>query len=201
MIATTQKPAAVRTPTSSARMFANFPMGILVPLVGSAAKPEVLHQRMREAGARIGLESIKQLLDGTVDTVRDFEVVKISGIHGQLVAHEEEVNTPVNTGAQPATLKSSPQQARGRGRDYPPTGEIKPLKRGTVYAKLMEMLLAGATMPELLAATENATAGGVNDVLSWQIKHRGYGLRFEKDTGKYFIVLPKGHKGLTYAED
>jgi hypothetical protein len=66
----------------------------------------------------------------------------------------------------------------------------------------MEMMLRpeGASMKEMLDKAGNKTSGGVNDVLSWQIKQRGYGLRFDEGTSKYHLVLPKGHDKLTYKD-
>jgi hypothetical protein len=190
------------------KMIASFNRGIYVPLIGRNEQPANVHNFLKEKGARLSLDHIKAMMEGREQTFKDFELLEVSGHHGGVQQVEPEAprrgvpgrlaqaqNTP-----QKADLRSTaPAVARGRGREYPPSGDdIKPLKRGTVYANLMEMLLKGATMKEMLESTTNATAGGVNDVLSWQVKHRGYGLRFDQETGKYHLVLPKGHKGLTY---
>lgn len=200
------------------KMFASFNRGIYIPMVGPNESPESVYAFLKERNARISLDRVRDLIEGRETMFRDFEVVTVQGHHGvpqtlsipaaSRVAAEDPNRpapvvhrTPVPTGQQAANLVSgSPQVARGRGREYAPTGQIKALKRGTVYAQLMEMLLHGATMKELLAATSNVTAGGVNDVLSWQIKNRGYGLRFDAATGKYWLVLPKGHTSLTYKD-
>jgi hypothetical protein len=155
------------------------------------------------------------MMEGRESEFKDFEVVQVIGHHAGAQQAQAQQPAPVrrnpmpsglpgrlvNPGTQQTNLTSpAPAQARGRGREYAPSGVIKPLKRNTTYAKLMEMLVKGATMKELLAATTNTTAGGVNDVLSWQIKQRGYGLRFDQGSGKYFLVMPEGHKELKYAD-
>jgi len=187
------------------KMIASFNRGVFVPLVGQMSGAVNVHNFLKEKGARISLDHVKAMLEGKERAFKDFEVVEILGHQGDIPA---QASAPARLRPLPGTLVSGPQSTamksdaaavpKGRGREYAPTGEVKPLKRGTVYAQLMEMLLHGATMKELLAATTNATAGGVNDVLSWQIKQRGYGLRFDQETGKYWLVLPKGHTGLTY---
>ena len=200
--------------TAQIKMFASFNRGIFVPLVGPNADPKNVHNYLKDKNARISLDHVKGLMEGSESVFKDFEVVDIVGaktIAGESVPSAPPVQTqiaaPVKrtpvpiTGPQKTTLPSGTQQvARGRGREYPPSGQIKPLKRGTTYAKLMEMLVVGATMKELLAATTNTTAGGVNDVLSWQIKQRGYGLTFDQATGKYKLVFPAGHTALTYQD-
>lgn len=191
------------------KMIASFNRGIFVPLIGANEQPVHVHNFLKEKGARVSLDHVKAMMEGREQAFKDFEVLQVLGHHGTTPHAEEPAPAPRRQipGAlaraaaqpQPTTMPSpAPAVARGRGREYAPSGEIKPLKRGTVYAILMEMLLKGATMKEMLDTTQNTTAGGVNDVLSWQIKQRGYGLRFDQNTGKYHLVLPKGHKGLTY---
>lgn len=198
------------------KMIASFPRGIFIPLVGVNEQPAVVHNYLKEKGARLSLDHVKAMMEGREQEFKDFEVVQVIGHHGDVPAQASAPTIPrttapsmsarlpgrlVTPGKQEPSLASpAPAVGRGRGREYAPSGTVKPLKRNTVYAKLMEMLLHGATMKELLGATSNTTAGGVNDVLSWQIKQRGYGLRFDQDTGKYFLVLPEGHKTLSYQD-
>lgn len=211
---------------NSVRMMASFNRGIYVPLVGPNADPNNVYNYLKDKNARISLEHVRGLMEGREELFKDFEVVTILDartIRGESIPASSPVasdtaqavvnadvkqtvapvvrRVPGTTGPQQTNLQSgSPQVARGRGREYAPSGIIKPLKRGTVYAQLMEMLMKGATMKELLAAVGNQTAGGVNDVLSWQIKQRGYGLRFDAATGKYHLVLPQGHTALVYQD-
>jgi hypothetical protein len=186
------------------KMIASFNRGIFVPLVGPNEEPVNVHNFLKEKGARVSLDHIRAMMEGKESEFKDFEVYEVRGQH-----LPQPSSTPVRP--LPGRLTSSPQKtgmvsgapavARGRGREYAPSGEpIKLLKRGTVYATLMEMLVQGATMKELLESTSNATAGGVNDVLSWQVKQRGYGLRFDKETGKYHLVFPKGQRALKYQD-
>lgn len=195
------------------KMIASFNRGIFIPLVGVNEQPAVVHNFLKEKGARVSLDHVKAMMEGREQEFRDFEVVQVMGsrLPTQSAMPAAVQQTPampsrlpgrlVNPGVQQSTLPSpAPAVARGRGREYEPAGDVKPLKRNTVYARLMEMLLNGATMKELLGATSNTTPGGVNDVLSWQIKQRGYGLRFDQNTSKYHLVLPKGHTGLTYQD-
>ncbi len=195
------------------KMIASFNRGIFIPLIGVNEQPAVVHNYLKEKGARISLDHVKAMMEGREQEFKDFEVVQVMGhrlsdmstaVRPQMASAPMPSRLPgrlVNPGAQAPSLASpAPAVGRGRGREYDPSGEIKPLKRNTVYAKLMEMLLHGATMKELLGATTNTTPGGVNDVLSWQIRQRGYGLRFDQVTGKYHLVLPKGHVGLQYQD-
>lgn len=210
------------TTQTQIRMFASFNRGIFVPLVGPNADPRNVYNFLKDKNARISLDHVAGLIDGREQVFKDFEVVSIHGartIAGESIPAASPVasdaalqatqqqpapvvkRNPVPVGPQQTTLQSGTSQvARGRGREFPPSGNIKPLKRGTTYAKLMEMLIPGATMKELLAATSNTTAGGVNDVLSWQVKQRGYGLSFDQATGKYKLVFPAGHTALTYQD-
>lgn len=185
------------------KMIASFNRGIFIPLIGENQRPEGAYNTLKERGARISLEKVRNMMEGREEAVKDFEMLRVTGHRlSELPQTAPAVKRgPVPTGNQNANLLSHAENVpKGRGREYPPSGTVKALKRGTVYAALMEMLMQGATMKELLSATDNTTAGGVNDVLSWQIKNRGYGLRFEKESGKYFIVLPHGHKSLTYKD-
>lgn len=198
------------------KMLASFSRGIFIPLTGVNEQPVVVHNYLKDKGARVSLEHVKAMMEGRESEFKDFEVVQVIGAHGatpqaapvQPVQQQAAPTLPnrlpgrlVTPGKQEPSLPSpAPAATRGRGREYAPTGVIKPLKRNTVYAKLMEMLLKGATMKDLLGATSNVTAGGVNDVLSWQIKQRGYGLRFDPATSKYYLVLPQGHTALTYQD-
>jgi hypothetical protein len=192
--------------TSQIKMFASFNRGIFLPLVGANADPKNVYNVLKDKNARISLDHVQGLMEGRESVFKDFEVVSIVGaktIAGDDQAQSAPVDkrSPVPMGPQKATLQSGTAQvARGRGREFPPSGQIKPLKRGTVYAQLMEMLVKGATMKELLSATSNTTAGGVNDVLSWQVKQRGYGLSFDQATGKYRLVFPQGHSALAYQD-
>lgn len=194
------------------KMIASFDRGIYIPLIGANEQPLVVHNYLKEKGARVSLDHVKAMMEGRETVFKDFEVVQVTAakamaqaaapaskpiqaprLPGRLVTGSGDTTPPLpSSAAMPV--------ARGRGREYPASGQIKPLKRDTVYAKLMEMLIPGATMKELLAATSNTTAGGVNDVLSWQIKQRGYGLRFDTATGKFHLVFPKGQTALTYKD-
>lgn len=194
------------------KMIASFDRGIYIPLIGANEQPLVVHNYLKEKGARVSLDHVKAMMEGRETAFKDFEVVQVTPatagtqatapapkpvqaprIPGRMLTGSSDTTPPLpSSGAMPV--------ARGRGREYPASGVIKPLKRGTVYAKLMEMLIPGATMKELLSATTNTTAGGVNDVLSWQIKQRGYGLRFDQATGKFYLVFPAGQKALTYKD-
>lgn len=193
---------------SNLKMFASFRHNIFIPLIGDNKEPVKVYGLLKDKGARISLGHVKSLIDGKERVFNDFEILDIKDARTLKVP--EDVDQPKPPPARPTPvaakkgsqvsgqLSGAPAVARGRGREYSPEGIIKPLKRGTTYAQMMEMLMKGATMKELLDSTDNVTQGGVNDVLSWQVKQRGYGLRFEKETGKYFIVLPKGHTALTY---
>lgn len=166
---------AQQTQTNNVKMFASFERKIFIPLTGAPTDPEMVYNQLRESGARVALHRIDALISGKEDSIRDFEVVTVTG---------HQVNQPV---------------ARKRTRDYDPSGdEVKSIKRGTTYAKLMEMMVEGATMNQMLAVTKNSTQGGVNDVISWQVRQRGYGIKFDKGTGKYHLVFPKGTKALVY---
>lgn len=162
--------------TNNVQMFASFERNIFIPLTGAPSDAETVYNRLRDSGARVALHRIEALINGKEETVRDFEVVTVTG---------HRVNQPV---------------ARTRTRDYDPCEPIKPIKRGTTYAVLMEMMVKGATMNEMLAVTNNATQGGVNDVISWQVRQRGYGIKFDKGTGKYHIAFPKGVTELVYQD-
>lgn len=163
-------------PTNNVKMFASFERKIFIPLTGAPEDSQVVYNQLRESGARVALHRIEALINGKEETVRDFEVVTVTGHH------------------------TGQAQQRTRTRDYAPSGEVKAIKRGTTYAKLMEMMVNGATMNEMLAVTNNATQGGVNDVISWQVRQRGYGIRFDKGTGKYHLVFPTGVKELVYQQ-
>lgn len=197
--------------TNQIKMFASFNRGIFVPLVGPNSDPKNVYAYLKDKNARISLDHVAGLMDGRESVFKDFEVVNIvgaktiSGIPLNIGVDKTEQMTAKRShifkGGQKTDLLSTQEHApRGRGREYPPSGVIKALKRGTVYALLMEKLVKGATMKELLSATSNATSGGVNDVLSWQVKQRGYGLSFDSSTGKYHLVFPKGHTSLTYQD-
>jgi len=206
----------MNTQTAHIKMFASFNRGIFVPLVGPNADPKNVYTLLKDRNARISLDHVQGLMDGRETVFKDFEVVEVVGARTIAAEPVATIMAPVQQPGQPAPVvrrapipmgvqktnlqSGTAQVARGRGREYPASGVIKPLKRGTVYAQLMEMLVKGATMKELLAATSNVTAGGVNDVLSWQVKHRGYGLSFDQATGKYKIVFPQGHTALTYQD-
>lgn len=188
------------------QMLACFGMDIFIPLLGDNKDAGKVHANLKNRGARIGYSHVKALLEGQEQSFKGFEVVTVSGHTVPQEANQQPapVRRPMiaPTGPQVTKQTSPAPVARGRGREYPASGDIKPLKRGTTYAVLMEMLLqpAGASMKELLEAAGNQTSGGVNDVLSWQIKQRGYGLRFDQTQGKYHLVLPNGHKALTYKD-
>jgi hypothetical protein len=197
------------------KMIASFNRGIFVPLIGAHQQPVAVHNFLKEKGARVSLDHVRAMMEGRESEFKDFEVVQVVGHRSGAQEASPQQPAPVrrnpmpsglpgrlvNPGVQQTNMPSpAPARARGRGREYAPSGTVKPLKRGTIYAKLMEMLVNGATMKELLSATSNTTAGGVNDVLSWQIKQRGYGLRFDQASGKYFLVMPNGHNKLTYAD-
>lgn len=189
---------------TQAKMLASFGQDIFIPLVGDNKDAVKVHTLLKNRGARIGFEHVKALLAGQEQSFKGFEVVTVSGttIPQESTQQAAPVRRPMQQPQGPqSTVQASPAPTgRGRGREYPASGNIKPLKRGTTYAVLMEMLMSGATMKELLEKAGNQTSGGVNDVLSWQIKQRGYGLRFDQQTGKYHLVLPNGHKELTYKD-
>lgn len=159
------------------QMFASFERNIFIPLNGDDQDATKVYNTLKDNGARVALHRIENLIKGTEDTVRDFEVVTVQGRH----------------------IKPAAETKRTRTRDYEPSEPVKPIKRGTTYAMLMEMMLVGATMDELLAKTNNETQGGVNDVISWQVRQRGYGIRFDKPTGKFHLLMPKGQKELIYS--
>lgn len=186
------------------KMFANFNRGIYIPLLTEADNAKTIHDRIKGEGARISVDSISRLINGVEEVVKDFEVVTVTNHH--VVVEKKTKSSDVQVFSRipdsKLELPKSPaiHASRGRGRNFDPQTPILASKRDTTYAKIMEMLKTGATMEDLLAATDNKTAGGVNDVLSWQVKHRGYGLRFERDTGKYFLVFPTGIKDIVYKE-
>jgi hypothetical protein len=187
------------TTTNAVKMLASFNRGIFIPLIGDNDNPQKVYSILKDKGARVTFDHVRSLMAGQEEIFKDFEVVTIIGARSLPVAGRTIVPAPQP--AEKTTLMSgAPAISRGRGRQYAPSGIIKPLKRGTIYAKLMEMLVEGATMQQLLDATSNETSGGVNDVLSWTVKDRGYGLRFNSETGTYHIVMPVGHKALTYQE-
>lgn len=189
-------------------MFANVSQNIFVPLEGGNKDAVKVHNELKGKGARIGFGHVKALLDGQEEMFKGFEVVTIlthAKVPQAVPQQAAPVRPPVPSGPQSTAQRSAPVGGggRGRGRGYEPSGqEIKPLKRGALYTTLMEMLLRpeGATMKEMLDRAGNKTSGGVNDVLSWQIKQRGYGLRFDDAASKYHLVLPKGHTALTYKD-
>lgn len=89
--------------------------------------------------------------------------------------------------------------SRGRGRNYAPQGELKPIKRNTLYARVMEMLLNGATMDDLMSLVpHHRTTGGINDILGYTIKEAGYGLAFDENTTKMYLVFPEGVNEIVY---
>lgn len=165
------------TTDNNLKIFASLERKILVPLTGDASDPEMVYNKLRGAGARVALDRIQSLIDGTVENVRGFEVLTVMG-----------------------HTNNEPPQQRRRTRDYDPTGELKTIKRGTTYAGLMEMMVKGATKGEMVAYTNNKTEGGVNDVISWKVRDCGYGIRFDKATGKYHLVFPKGVTALKYQD-
>lgn len=199
---------------SPIKMIASFNRGIFIPLVGINEQPDSVYNFLKEKNARISLDRVKNMMEGREEQIKDFEVLTCYGHHG--AAPQESIPAASKIATQPASVRpslaipkgplssdiksSAPHVAKGRGREYPAKKEVKPLKRGTVYATLMEMLVHGATMKEMVASTGNTTAGGVNDVLSWKIKQHGYGLRFERETGKYHLVMPEGQSELLYKD-
>lgn len=200
---------AAKQTAGQVQMLASFGMDIFIPLLGDNKDAVKVHTALKNRGARIGYDHVKALLDGQEQSFKGFEVVTVSGHTVPQEAAPQQpapVRRPMQQPQGPQVTKQTSTGtgavARGRGREYPASGVIKPLKRGTTYAILMEMLLqpGGASMKELLEKAGNQTSGGVNDVLSWQIKQRGYGLRFDQAQGKYHLVLPNGHKELTYKD-
>ena len=182
------------------KMLASLSHNIFVPLLGKNTEPANVYNQLKNAGARISLEHVKSLMEGKESEFKDFRLMDLIP-NAPKAAEVTPTKMLRKASVQKTNLVSpAPAVSRGRGREYLPQGDIKPLKHNTTYARLMEMCLKGATMKELLAATANVTAGGVNDVLSWQIKHRGYGLRFDSQTGKYHLILPKGHTSLVYKD-
>lgn len=189
------------------KMFANLQQNLFFPLTGEQNEAAKIHRELSNKGARIGFGHVKALLDGQEAIYKDFEVVTIvthaavsDAPKQQTKAQGRPVTVP--QGNQTTKQASPPVGARGRGRSYEPSGEVKALKRGALYTRLMEFMMRpeGATMKYMLDHSGNKTAGGVNDVLSWQIKQRGYGLRFDQEKGTYHLVLPAGHKELTYKD-
>jgi hypothetical protein len=182
------------------KMIASLNNNIFVPLLGKNTEPVNVYNQLKNAGARISLEHVKSLMEGKESEFKDFRIMSLIP-NTEKAADIKPTKMLRKASVEKANLVSpAPAVSRGRGREYLPQGEIRPLKHNTTYARLMEMCLKGATMKELLAATANTTAGGVNDVLYWQIKHRGYGLRFDSQTGKYHLLLPKGHTALMYKD-
>lgn len=186
---------------NSVKMLASFERNIFVPLVGDNTNPDNVHRLLKQRSARISVESIRALMDGQESKLRDFEVVTVMRSDDEPAVAEVSkpaLKMPAN---QPANrVSKGPHLSRARGRNYAPQDEVKPIKRGTVYAKMMEMLLKGATAQQLKDSTTNATTGGVSDVLSWQIKDKGYGLRLDEATGMYYLILPKGQKEIKYRD-
>lgn len=65
--------------------------------------------------------------------------------------------------------------------------KIKPMRRGTKNETVFKMLCAGATIKEIMAAT-NWTEGGVSSVVYWDPNDKGYGLEKEKVDGRGQVI-------------
>jgi hypothetical protein len=161
------------------------------------------------------MDRVLALLNGQEAIFKGYEVVTI-GTHNDHAAKKltgqtttQAAPAPAQSNAAPAPQStaqpSKPVGARGSGRSYPPlsnpTQKVVPVKKGTLGTRLMEFLLRpeGATMKFMHEHSGNKTTGGVNDVLGWQIKQKGYGLRYDTTKGTYHLVLPEGQKEILYA--
>ena len=208
------------------RLFASFDRNIFIPLVAPNNTPEIIHQRLKAMGARIGRDSVADLIDGKVEMVKDFQVVSVNDRHDRydiddVEDKEEQVRSPVthsvpvNTVTQAqktepipvyhepekksAVLRTShKRKGKARSLGYLPTKTLRPIRRGTVYAKLMERLISGATLEELKTLSGNSSLGGVNNMLWSKLREHGYGLRLDPSTEKYFIIYPRGITELIY---
>lgn len=102
---------------------------------------------------------------------------------------------------QPIVRTSVQRRGKERGLGYLPQKMLVPVRRGTVYARLMEILATkGATIEELMVASGNKTHGGVSSLLFSQIKEKGYGIMYDPISEKYRLIFPKGVVGLVYSD-
>ena len=83
------------------KLFASFDRNIFIPLVAPNNTPEIIHQRLKAMGARIGRDSVEALIQGTVEMVKDFQVVTVNNRKGvRLYDEEDETETvPTTTGS------------------------------------------------------------------------------------------------------
>lgn len=211
------------------KLFASFDRNIFIPLVAPNNTPEIIHQRLKAMGARIGKDSVEALIEGTVDMVKDFQVVSVQDNKRRPLDSDEDDDelvevhksrdtvhvptthsVPANTiipNNQPEVnvvdpkpvMRTSPRRGKERGTGYLPTKTLKAVRRGTVYAGLMEMLVTGATVDEMLKFTGNSSLGGVNNVLWSKLREAGYGLSYSPDTEKYTLIFPRGITEIIYA--
>ena len=184
------------TKKSPIKLFASFDRNIFIPLVAPNNTPEIIHQRLKAMGARIGRDSIEALIEGTVDRVKDFQVVSVQGTqntqpeeqYDQIepqarsimhvpTTHTLPANTIVSTPSSSVghvtkttqiipTQRTSLRRGKARSLGYLPTKTLQPIRRGAVYAKLMEMVARpeGATVEEMVQMTGNKSLGGVHNL-------------------------------------
>ena len=208
----TQNAAA---PAAHIHFFANLEQNppLMIPLKDTADQNEIkaqamsVHHQLKGQNARIGFDRVMALLSGQEAMFKGYEVVDLA-THNKHAA--QKLGGTVEAKLAPAPAPQPPQPsknvgARGTGRNFEPLSnpskKVVPLKRGALYTRLMEFMMRpeGATHKFMVEHSGNKTPGGVNDVLGWQIKQKGYGLKYNQANGTYHLVLPQGQKELIYA--
>lgn len=208
--------------TAHVKMFANLEQQppFLMPIKGDTKQAALsIHSHLKGQNARIGLDRVMALIEGRENMYKGYEVVDI-GTHNDHAAkllspqgNPQAAPAPAPNPGQSTAQPSKPVAARGAGRNYAPFSgrkwtldpnaekKVVPLKRGTLGTRLMEFMFRpeGASHKFMVDHSGNSTPGGVNDVLGWQIKEKGYGLRYDTAKGTYHLVLPEGQKELIYA--
>ena len=184
--------------TDVVKLFASFNRGIFIPLVEPNNTPEIVHQRLKELGARIGKGSVESLMNGSADVIKDFKVVSVNDHKTQINVSEQPVVSETVETKPNKVIKTTGRRGKVRSLGYPPQKRLVPLKRGTIYASLMEMVKDGATIKEMLEFTGNTTMGGVNNLIGHIIKSKGYGVSYDPKSEKYTLVFPKGITELIY---
>jgi hypothetical protein len=174
--------AANSIQTQAVRMFANFSKNVFIPLLGDLAKPDALYQKLKDEGANLSRHTVHALLEGKEKLVRGFEVVDVPNHHVSVgVAKRPE------TGAALVGMIG-----------YQPAGPVAPVARGSVIAKGMELLKDGITIEELREELHHEDNAATRAFLAYRPKKRGYGVRFDMESKKYFLVMAEGQNEIAY---
>ncbi len=111
--------------------------------------------------------------------------LKQTGIKVELPLPKEEVKEAKDIKAEKTVKPRKPLYIAPKLKTY-----VKPIRKGTKQEKIANLLVSGATVEELIKAT-NWTKASVKSALHEDMHNRkGYGIKQDED--KYFLIFPEG---------